>query len=122
MLIGFGSHRGSVIASDFWGGPVRRMPVPGARSDSVEDLLHEAVPDDDSLFVFPDSSWASQVRGHRAIGVVYHPSTERTSNYVPTILGKRYDAFVHCDHTDALNPLHQFEHAQSELQTYPSAE
>ncbi|RSM86271.1 protein-L-isoaspartate O-methyltransferase [Kibdelosporangium aridum] len=115
MLIGFGSHRGSVIASDFWGGPMCRMPVPDARSGSVEDLLHEAVPDSDSLFVFPDSSWASQVRGHRAIGVVYHPNTERAGNYVPTVLDQRYDAFVHCDHTEALNPLHQFEHAQGEL-------
>jgi erythromycin esterase-like protein len=122
VLIGFGTNRGSVIASDFWGGPVRRMQVPQARAGSVEDLLHQAVPDADSLFVFSDSSWASYVRGHRAIGVVYHPRTERSGNYVPTILDRRYDAFVHCDHSAALHPLHQFEHAQGELETYPSAE
>lgn len=122
VLIGFGTHRGSVVASDFWGGPVRRMPVPEARPGSVEDLLHEAVPDGDSLLLFPGSSWASQVRGHRAIGVVYHPRRERMGNYVPTILDQRYDAFVHCDHTTALRPLHQVEFAEGEIETYPYAE
>lgn len=52
-LIGMGSHRGSVIASDRWGGPVRRMPVPQARSGSLEALLHEATGGQDALLVFP---------------------------------------------------------------------
>ncbi|WP_446215626.1 erythromycin esterase family protein [Micromonospora sp. IBHARD004] len=30
---------------------------------------------------------------HRAVGVVYHPERERLGNYVPTVLGDRYDAF-----------------------------
>ncbi|WP_438267822.1 erythromycin esterase family protein [Halomarina pelagica] len=39
-------------------------------------------------------------RGHRAIGVVYHPNRE-AANYVPTVLPERYDAFVHADETRA---------------------
>lgn len=122
VAVGFGSHRGSVIASDFWGGPVRRMPVPEARSGSVEALLHEAAPDEDSLFVFPDGAspeWAREVLSHRAIGVIYRPRSERAGNYVPTILARRYDAFIHCDHTSALNPFHHFEPATGEVETYP---
>jgi erythromycin esterase-like protein len=116
VLVGFGTHRGTVIASDLWGGPVRRIAVPPARPDSVEGLLHDAVPDGDSLFIFGHhggSTWSGEVRGHRAIGVVYRPQRERFGNYVPTILHRRYDAFIHCDHSTALNPLHQFEHARA---------
>jgi erythromycin esterase-like protein len=125
VLVGFGTHRGSVIASDFWGGPVRRMTVPAARPESTEAMLHEAVPDEDSLFTFPhggNSAWSGEVRGHRAIGVVYRPHRERFGNYVPTVLDRRYDAFIHCDHTTALNPLHHFEPADGEVRTYPVGE
>ncbi|MPY96645.1 MAG: hypothetical protein GEU97_01355 [Actinophytocola sp.] len=44
VLVGFGSHRGSVIASDAWGGPVQRMPVPAARASSIEAECHHALP------------------------------------------------------------------------------
>jgi erythromycin esterase-like protein len=46
-----------------------------------------------------------QTRGHRAIGVVYHPEFEHLGNFVPTILPRRYDAFVYLDQTQALHPL-----------------
>jgi erythromycin esterase-like protein len=41
-------------------------------------------------------------KGQRAIGVVYNPEYERYGNYVPTILTRRYDAFLHIDKTHAL--------------------
>jgi erythromycin esterase len=41
---------------------------------------------------------------------------------VPTILDQRYDAFIHCDHSEALRPLHQFELAEDEKETHPFAE
>jgi erythromycin esterase-like protein len=44
---------------------------------------------------------------HRAIGVLYHPERERWGNYVPTVLGDRYDAFLWFDETSALRPLAQ---------------
>jgi pyruvate dehydrogenase (quinone)/pyruvate oxidase len=46
-----------------------------------------------------------QERGHRAIGVVYHPEYERYGNYVPTVLPHRYDAFLFLKETKALQPL-----------------
>lgn len=122
VAVGFGSHRGSVIASDAWGGAVRRMAVPEAKPGSVESLLHEAVPDRDSLFLLGDTGpahWGSEVKDHRAIGVIYRSRGERAGNYVPTVLARRYDAFIHCDHSTALNPLHHFEPAEGEVETYP---
>jgi erythromycin esterase-like protein len=107
VAVGFGTHRGSVLAADRWGGPVRRMPVEPARPDSLEGVLHEAVPGEDSLYVFDDPGgreWAGEQRGHRAIGVVH-----RGGGYVPTVPAARYDAFVHCDETTAITPLHHWE-------------
>jgi erythromycin esterase-like protein len=122
VVVGFGTYQGQVVASGRWGGTVRRMTVPEASDDSVEGLLHQAVADRDSLFVFPEGDgpgWARQVRGHRAIGVVYQPGRERHGNYVPTVLSRRYDAFVHCDRSTALEPLHHFEEARGEVETFP---
>ncbi len=38
------------------------------------------------------------------------------------VLGRRYDAFLYCDHTSALRPLHPLEHPDTEPETYPSGQ
>ena len=131
VLVGFGSHRGSVIAADAWGAPMRRMPVPPAREESYEDLLHRAgqatgrrdqllILTDEAHALDKDALWA-EPRGHRAIGVVYNPDRERYGNYVPTVLPRRYDAFLYIDETEALHPLHLTPHVDGEApETYPS--
>ena len=122
VLVGLGGYRGSVIAGESWGAPGRRMPVPPAPPGTHEDLLHEAV-DGPSLLVFPEvrsGPWLGQRRGHRAIGVVYHPDRDRFGNWVPTVMGRRYDAFLYFDQTEALHPLHRELPAQpAERDTYP---
>lgn len=87
---------------------MRRMPVPPAPAGTHEDLLHQVAPHP-SLLVFPDrrdTPWLSARRGHRAIGVVYHAGSERYGNWVPTVMGRRYDAFCFSEETEALHPLH----------------
>ena len=108
VLVGFGTHRGSVIAGRYWGGAMRRMDVPPARPDSWEDALHLATPGDQLLMMdaLRDDDAAMEWRGHRAIGVVYEASRESWGNYVPSVLPQRYDAFLHIDETRALEPLH----------------
>lgn len=106
FLVGFGSFEGSVIAGTAWGAPVKVMEVPPARKGSVEEFIHSQYPYD-TLFLMEN---ASHVFGsklpHRAIGVVYHPEREKYSNYVPTVMTARYDAFIFLDRTEALHPLH----------------
>ncbi len=41
-VVGFGTHRGTVIAADQWGGEMQSMEVPEAQSGSWEDLMHKA--------------------------------------------------------------------------------
>jgi erythromycin esterase-like protein len=124
-LVGFGGHRGHVIAADQWGSTMRSMPVPPAPHGTHEQLLHDAL-GEDSLLLFPDrrdSEWLTTRRGHRAIGVVYRPDRDAWGNWVPTVMGRRYDAFLSFDDTHALHPLHA-EHPQphAELETFPWSE
>ena len=129
VLVGFGSHRGSVIAGEEWGAPMQRMRVPEARAGSWEDVLHRAVEGTasrDALLVFADADDGGipeldEPLAHRAIGVVYDPGRERWGNYVPTIVPRRYDAFVFVDESHALDPLHMPVHADGELpETFPT--
>ncbi len=124
VLVGFGSHRGSVIAGAEWGAPMRRMQVPPAREGSWEDVLHYAGEEDKLLILTEDGlDELLEPRGHRAIGVVYDPAYERYGNYVPTVLPRRYDAFIYFDETRALRPLHVQPSDDGELpETFPSGE
>src|SRR4029453_8819967 len=51
VLVGFGGHRGRGIAGDQWGAQMERMPVPPARSGSVEALLHGLFGKDTAIVV-----------------------------------------------------------------------
>ena len=56
---------------------------------------------------------------HRAIGVVYNPRREKFSNYVPSVMSQRYDAFIFLDETTALHPFHLQPNDQQIPDTYP---
>lgn len=108
VLVGCGSYGGTVVAGRSWGAPMEVMDVPPARAGSWEQALHLMDGEDRLLLFHPpaDAENALAVpRGHRAIGVVYHPEYE-LGNYVPTVLPLRYDAFLYLDQTQALHPLH----------------
>jgi erythromycin esterase len=123
VLVGFGSHHGSVIAATEWDAPMERMPFPPAREGSWEDVLHRAGASDKLLILSDGSVPRSllEARGHRAIGVVYDPAFEAFSNYVPTLLPRRYDAFLFLDETEALHPLHLAPRVEPEPpETFPS--
>ncbi|GAB2517340.1 erythromycin esterase-like protein [Nocardiopsis aegyptia] len=125
VAVGFGSYEGTVIAGDHWGAEPRVMTVPPARPGSLEALLHRALPGEEALCVFPDppgqGDWMRRTLDHRAIGVVYRPRAEAWGNYVPTVVARRYDAFVHCDRTRALTPLgREDEPVPGEPETYPT--
>jgi len=124
VLVGFGSHHGSVIAGRTWEAPREEMCVPPAEEGSWEDVLHLAGGAHDKLLIFDERDHhgpLAGVRGHRAIGVVYHPDYEG-GNYVPTVLPLRYDAFLFLDETQVLHPLHEVEaHDEGEVpETYPT--
>jgi erythromycin esterase len=123
VLVGMGGHRGTVIAGESWGAPHAEMPVPPAREGSLEDHLHEAAPPRALILVPPYRDRPDVLVDelpHRAIGVVYRPERERWANYVPTVLGDRYDAFLWFDETRAVRPMDTRAADVLEPETYPT--
>jgi erythromycin esterase-like protein len=109
VLVGLGGYAGGVVAGAEWGAQMQRMPVPRARAGSLEAVLHERLGRDSLLVWTPGGPRPEELDrrlDHRAIGVVYRPERERWGNYVPTVLGERYDAFLWFEDTRPLQPLH----------------
>jgi len=111
-LVGFSTYKGTVTASHAWDGPIEVLTIPEARPQSLEQIFHEnIVPElqSEKFYVILNdlhkSSRLFEFKGHRAIGVVYHPENDRRGHYVPTSLAKRYDALIYIDKTKALQPL-----------------
>lgn len=121
VLVGFGGYEGRVMAAPRWAAAREIMDVPPAIPGSVEDRMHiEFGPAAVIVFGTPNAPrWFGERLRHRAIGVVYDPELEQLGNYVPTILDERYDAFVWCDVTKPVSPLHA-QPAPGELETYPT--
>ncbi|SDM01282.1 Erythromycin esterase homolog [Geoalkalibacter ferrihydriticus] len=107
LAVGFGTHRGSVMAGLSWGAEPQVMAVPPAREGSFEDLLHRTEKSRLLLLFSDPQDFTALLEplGHRAIGVVYDPRRERIANYVPTLVPLRYDAFIYLEETRALQPL-----------------
>ena len=122
LLVGMASYEGEVMAARAWGAEEERMRVPRAREESHEGLIHRAL-GEPACFDFGDDRdqpWLRHRTGHRAIGVVYDPANER-GNYVPTVMGERYDALLWFEGTQALQALHhEPEPEEAEYETEPT--
>jgi erythromycin esterase-like protein len=121
FIVGFGSYEGTVIAAEAWGADIKKMNVPPAIAGSWENILHtlgasnKLILSKDIRNQRPLNQWI----GHRAIGVVYHPERERNGNYVPSIIPRRYDAFMYFDKTTALHPIANVVNDKEPPDTYP---
>jgi erythromycin esterase-like protein len=122
IAIGFGSYKGTVVAGRTWGDEMRKIIVPEAVEGSWEHSFHIASNGQNKLLLMSpirEEQSLSDYIPHRAIGVVYNPEHERYGNYVPTIMPRRYDAFIYLDETTALHPLHIKPNGSQIPATYP---
>jgi erythromycin esterase-like protein len=121
FIVGFGSYQGTVIASDAWGGAIQKMEVPPAMEGSWEALLHALSPTNKIILSkdMRNDRTLNTWMGHRAIGVVYNPKREQYGNYVPSVVPRRYDAFIFIDQSTALHPLQTPVNANEPPDTYP---
>jgi erythromycin esterase-like protein len=124
--IGFTTYTGTVTAAEDWGEPARRRHVRPGLAGSCEELFH-AVDIPEFWLDLRGQNDATELLDkkllQRAIGVIYRPDTERWSHYFDTRLSQQFDAVIHLDETQALEPLEPAsEWASDELpETYPSA-
>jgi erythromycin esterase-like protein len=129
VLVGFSTYSGTVTAASDWDGPAERKRVRRALPGSFEAVFHavgeRAVPAERAIGgeTVGDAYGASRnfmliLRGagaladllreprlERAIGVIYHPETERVSHYFNARLSEQFDAVLHLDETRAVEPL-----------------
>ncbi len=123
FLIGFTTHTGSVTAAADWDEPSRRRRVRPSLHGSYERLFHDAGIERFVLLLRDPAVRAAllEPRLERAIGVIYRPDTERMSHYFGARLADQFDAVIHIDQTQALEPLERWAIDEADLpETYPS--
>ncbi len=108
FLLGYTTHSGTVTAARNWDEPADRRTVRPAVDGSYEELFHRAGID---RFYLPLRDPGEALGGlheerlERAIGVVYHPQSERASHYFHCDIARQFDAILHFDESSALEPL-----------------
>ncbi|MCE3236834.1 MAG: hypothetical protein K0Q50_3026 [Vampirovibrio sp.] len=125
-LVGFSTYTGTVTAASNWDAPAERKQVRKALPESYEHLFHEAGIPNYLLLLRDDEPLRqslSKSRLERAIGVIYAPRTERQSHYFHSSISAQFDAVIHFDETNAVEPLErnpQWERGEVP-ETFPSA-
>jgi len=77
-----------------------------ALAGSIEELFHETGRPEFIVTHDGDAAAALDVvRLNRAIGVIYLPATERQSHYFHVRPAAQFDAMIHIENTQALEPL-----------------
>jgi protein-L-isoaspartate(D-aspartate) O-methyltransferase len=110
VLIGFGTHTGTVACASDWDGPMEVKNVNPAGADSYERLAHDS---GIGRFLLDMREGVHkslrdrllEPRLERFIGVIYRPETERLSHYSTCSLPQQFDAYVWFDETTAVTPL-----------------
>jgi erythromycin esterase-like protein len=107
VLIGFTTYTGTVTAASDWDGPAERRRVRPALPGSYEHLFHKVGPSNFAIDLHQESvsHLLAKPQLERAIGVIYLPQTERQSHYFEARLANQFDAVIHIDETQALEPL-----------------
>ncbi|MFL5702674.1 MAG: erythromycin esterase family protein [Ktedonobacteraceae bacterium] len=124
-LIGFTTYSGTVTAASDWDQPAERKRVRPALAGSYEFLFHQTGIENFLLDLRADEKVMAGLhkpRLERAIGVIYLPQTERRSHYFHARLPEQFDAIIHLDQTQALEPLEptaQWQSGEVE-ETFPS--
>jgi erythromycin esterase-like protein len=125
VLVGLTTYTGTVTAASNWGAPAERKRVRPGLSGSYEALFHDTGVPRFLLTLRDDGKVVAALRDRRlerAIGVIYLPETERLSHYFYARLPDQFDAVLHFDETQALEPLERSAHwERGEVpETYPS--
>jgi erythromycin esterase-like protein len=126
VLIGFTTYTGTVTAASNWNESPQLKQVRPALSESYEALFHETEIPQFLLNLREQNSVTKELqerRLERAIGVIYRPETERRSHYFYASLPKQFDAVIHIDNTQGVQPLDRTPHKNTEEapETFPSA-
>ncbi|OAP65312.1 hypothetical protein AYL99_01284 [Fonsecaea erecta] len=127
VLVGCGTHEGTVAAAHEWGGDMQIMNVNPSLEDSWEYVAHSTKLSRfllDMRKIHCDDNTRRTLsinRLERFIGVIYRPKTELWSHYSRSRLSKQFDAYMFFDRTHAVGALEKTQPntALLEAETYP---
>ncbi|HEV2747390.1 MAG TPA: protein-L-isoaspartate(D-aspartate) O-methyltransferase [Allosphingosinicella sp.] len=124
VLIGLGTHSGTVAAATDWDDPMEVKQVRPSLAGSYERESHDAGIERFLLDLRGASAELREAldepRLERFIGVIYRPETERWSHYAQASLPGQFDAWLWFDETRAVTPLPGAERGGGgEEETYP---
>ena len=124
VLIGFGTHAGTVAAARDWDAPMQVMDVVPSLAGSYERQFHDsgagrALVDlrEGRHDALREGLMADRIE--RFIGVIYRPDTERWSHYAEATLPRQFDAYAWFDTTRAVEPLPARPHPGEVPDTWP---
>ncbi|MDB6058618.1 MAG: erythromycin esterase-like enzyme [Verrucomicrobiales bacterium] len=126
VLVGFTTATGTVTAASDWGDPAERKQVREPLQDSYEELFHDVAIPNFLLTIRLNRTLYRALAPElleRAIGVIYRPETERWSHYFSSNIAEQFDAVIHFDETQAVEPLErtsQWDEGEYP-ETYPTA-
>jgi erythromycin esterase len=105
-LVGFASHRESVLAAGASGTSESVLPVPNALADIHEDFLHRAL-GRPAVLVRPRPGWPVTLRLVGPPGDRRGPTADPVVKELPANAhGGRYDTLIWFEQTEALRPIH----------------
>jgi erythromycin esterase-like protein len=124
VLIGLTTYTGTVTAASNWDEPPQLKLVRPALLGSYEALFHDAGLSQFLLNLrHKELESLQEPRLERAIGVIYRPESERRSHYFYASLPQQFDAVIHIDDSQAVQPLDRMSHGETDEvpETFPSA-
>jgi erythromycin esterase-like protein len=97
VMIGFGTHDGTVAAASDWGEAMQVMTVQPSRPDSVERLFHDSGLGRSLLMLDHNAELQQRLTEERLQRFIGH--------YAAVELARQFDAYVWFDETQAIQPL-----------------
>ena len=108
VIVGLTTYEGTVRAASSWGGRGEERRLNPALPGSLAGVFHETGVPQFLVRLRGNAALIAALsprRPQRFVGVVYAPATERQSHYFETSPGRQYDAIIHIDRTDAVDPV-----------------
>ena len=124
--VGLTTYDGTITTANAWDAPFERKALPPAMAGSYEEIFH-AAPYANLLLDLreqnqPAASSLRLPRLQRSVGVTYQPEAEWRSDYLETRLSEQFDAILHFDRTNAVEPLERIARCQIDdvEETFPT--
>lgn len=100
-IVGSGFYKGTILSAKSWGAAAENIQVVPAKKGSWEEMIHSTNGVDEILL-------SSDLKSNKQVGTWIQQRSIGVANsvtYIPSVIPRRYDAFVYFETTHPLHPL-----------------